>query len=69
MVSVVGFVDAVRASRRIDSLGPTRLHVDVGTGLRFDALGSGKVRVDIGYGLRDGRTRLSAGYVTPWGTR
>lgn len=69
LVSVAGFVDAVRASDRIDPLTPSRLHVDIGTGLRFDAMGAGKIRLDIGYGLRDGRTRLSAGFVTPWGTR
>lgn len=66
-VGVVGFVDAVQASRRLEP--DSRFHVDVGTGLRFNALGAGKIRLDLAYGLRDGRTRLSAGYVTPWGTR
>ena len=67
-VGVVGFIDAVRASRRLDPAS-SPVHVDVGTGVRFGASGTGKVRLDIGYGVRDGRVRLSAGYVVPWGRR
>jgi hypothetical protein len=67
-VAPVGFVDGVRASRRLDA-GATPFHVDVGTGIRFNPLGGGAIRLEVGYGLRDGRVRLSAGYVTTWGLR
>jgi hypothetical protein len=67
-VGLVGFVDGARASQRLES-GASPFHVDVGTGIRLGALGDGSVRVDVGYGLRDGRLRLSAGLVRPWGTR
>jgi len=67
-VGVVGFIDAARASRRLDSAS-SPVHVDVGTGVRFGASGTGKVRLDVGYGVRDRHVRLSAGYVVPWGRR
>jgi hypothetical protein len=68
-LGIVGFVDVAQASRRLDAPSPSRFHVDVGTGVRFNALGAGKIRLEFAYGLRDGRARLSAGYVQPWGTR
>ncbi|MGH7353122.1 MAG: hypothetical protein ACRELS_00905 [Candidatus Rokuibacteriota bacterium] len=67
-VALVGFVDGVRASRRLDA-SASPFHVDVGTGVRLNALGAGAIRIEVGYGLRDGRVRASAGYVTAWGTR
>jgi hypothetical protein len=67
-VAIAGFVDAAQADRRLDGSHST-FHVDVGTGVRLNALGAGGIRIDFGYGLRDGRTRLSFGYLVPWGTR
>jgi hypothetical protein len=68
-VGIAAFLDAARASRRLDPNTSSPLHVDVGTGIRFSTSGTGKVRLDIGYGLRDGRVELSAGYMVPWGRR
>jgi hypothetical protein len=68
-VGIAGFVDLAQAMSTLDSV-ESRLHVDVGAGVRVTTTRSGnKVRLDLGYGLRDGRVRLSAGYVVPWGTR
>ena len=67
-VAVAGFVDAGRASRRLNP-NASLFHIDVGTGVRLKRAGTGAIRIDVGYGLRDGRVRLSAGYVVPWGTR
>jgi hypothetical protein len=69
-VAVAGFVDAAKAWDRLDGLADSRLHVDVGTGLRLAQTGdSSQIRLDWGIGLRDGRMRLTAGYVTSWGRR
>ena len=68
MMAVAGFVDAARASRRLNP-NASPYHVDVGTGVRVNTRGAGTIRVDVGYGLRDGQVRLSAGYAVPWGTR
>jgi hypothetical protein len=67
-VGVAGFVDVVRAGRRLDSTA-SLVHVDLGTGVRINTSRSGKqqVRLDVGYGLRDRRWKVSAGYVVPWG--
>ena len=67
-VALAGFVDAGRASRRLNP-NASLFHIDVGTGVRVSRAGSGAIRVDVGYGLRDGRVRLSAGYVVPWAAR
>ncbi len=67
-VGIAGFIDAARASRRLDP-GTSTFHVDVGGGVRYNASSAGKVRLDVGYGVRDGRVRISAGYVLPWGMR
>lgn len=68
MMAVAGFVDAARASRRLNP-NASPYHIDVGTGVRVNTRGAGTIRVDVGYGLRDGHVRLSAGYAVPWGTR
>ena len=67
-MAVAGFVDAARASRRLNP-NASPYHVDIGTGVRVRTRGTGAIRVDVGYGLRDGQFRLSAGYLVPWGTR
>ena len=67
-VALAGFVDTAQALRRLDGSDST-FHVDIGTGVRLNALGAGGIRIDFAYGLRDGRTRLSFGYLVPWGTR
>jgi hypothetical protein len=68
-LGLAGFVDAANASSGLPT-AETPLHVDIGTGIRVNASRSGsRVRIDLGYGLRDGRFRLSAGYVQPWGRR
>lgn len=67
-VGLAGFADASRAWSRLDWTDASRLHTDIGAGVRFSTSGSDKkVRVDVAYGLRDGRTRVSAGYLIPWG--
>jgi outer membrane translocation and assembly module TamA len=69
-LAIAGFLDASRAWRRPDDAAASLLHVDVGGGVRINTpAAEGKVRLDLAVGLRDGRTRLSAGYVTRWGTR
>ncbi len=69
-ISLAGFVDAARASRRLGSpTPPSETQVDVGGGVRLGAFGEGKVRLDLAYGLRDGRVRVSADYVVAWGVR
>jgi hypothetical protein len=68
-ISLAGFVDAARASRRLGSMPPSETQVDVGGGVRIGAFGEGKVRLDLAYGLRDGRVRASADYVVAWGVR
>lgn len=67
-IGVAGFIDAARASRRLDP-DASPFHVDVGTGIRFNASSSGNVRLDVAYGVRDGRIKLSAGYGVPWARR
>jgi hypothetical protein len=68
-LGIAGFVDVAQAMKTLNST-TSPLHVDVGAGVRATVTRSGnKVRLDLGYGLRDGRLRLSAGYVVPWGTR
>jgi predicted double-glycine peptidase len=69
-VGVAGFVDSAKAWQRIDAHTPSPLHTDVGAGVRLKTGGAGgTVRLDFGYGLRDGKMKLSAGYVMPWGER
>ena len=69
-LAVAGFADAARAWRRLDDATTSRLHVDVGVGIRVDRPGdASQVRVDVGVGLRDAGVRLSAGYVTGWGRK
>jgi hypothetical protein len=69
-ISLAGFLDAARASRRLGSpTPPSETQVDVGGGVRLGAFGEGKVRLDVAYGLLDGRVRVSADYVVPWGVR
>jgi hypothetical protein len=69
-LAVAGFADAARAWRRLDDAEPSRLHVDVGAGVRLVRPGeASQVRLDLGVGLRDGGVRLSAGYVSGWGRR
>lgn len=69
-VALAGFADTAKAWERLEPLGDSRLHVDVGTGLRITRPGDRtEARVDIGVGLRDGAIRLSAGYVAAWGRR
>ena len=53
-VALAGFVDAGRASRRLNP-NASLFHVDIGTGVRLSRAGSGALRIDVGYGLRDGR--------------
>ncbi|MCC7044006.1 MAG: BamA/TamA family outer membrane protein, partial [Acidobacteria bacterium] len=70
LVSLAGFMDAAKAWDRLDGQPDSRLHVDVGVGLRLaQPGGASQIRVDWGVGLRDGRMRVSAGYVTGWGRR
>jgi hypothetical protein len=70
MLGLAAFVDSAQAINRLDLSTSSRFHVDVGFGVRMNTTRSGNaVRLDFGYGLRDGRTRLSAGYVMPWGER
>ena len=67
-VGVAGFVDVARAFDRLDGAAPTRLHIDVGAGLRLSRpTDASQLRLDWGVGLRDGRMRVSAGYLTAWG--
>jgi hypothetical protein len=53
------FVDAARATRRLDTAGAW--HADAGFGFRI-AAGSSVVRVDVAKGLRDGATAFSVGW-------
>jgi hypothetical protein len=67
-VGLAAFADTSRAWSRLEGGGASRLHTDIGGGVRFSISGSEKkVRLDVAYGLRDGRTRVSAGYLIPWG--
>lgn len=69
-VGLAAFVDSAQARSRLDPTRSSRLHVDVGVGVRMNTSRSGNaVRLDVGYGLRDGGKRVSAGYVMPWGQR
>jgi hypothetical protein len=60
------FLDTARAWHRLDTPAPSRLHADVGAGVRLKIQDADSLRLDLGIGLRDGRVRLSAGYVTDW---
>ena len=51
-LAVAAFVDAARASRRLNGLDPSPLYVDVGVGVRLRAPGLGGVRIDLAHGLR-----------------
>ena len=64
-VSVAGFVDAARAWHRSSGLGPSRLYVDAGGGVRVRGAG-GVVRLDVAHGLRGGGTMFSAGWGGAW---
>jgi hypothetical protein len=69
-LALAGFADIARAFDRLDSIDPSRLHVDVGVGFRVNRPGdANQIRLDWGVGLRDGRMRVSAGYVAAWGRR
>jgi hypothetical protein len=69
-VGIAVFVDAAHARSRLDPATSSSFHVDVGGGVRVNTSRSGNaVRLDFGSGLRDGRKRVSAGYVIPWGER
>lgn len=69
-LALATFADIAQAHYRLDHTNPSRLHVDVGAGLRAQQPGSAdQLRVDIAVGLRDGRVRASAGYVARWGRR
>jgi hypothetical protein len=68
-LGIAGFVDMAQAAETLDK-PVSRVHVDVGAGLRVTTTRSGsKVRLDVAYGLRDGKVKASVGYVVPWGTR
>lgn len=65
--AVVAFVDLARAWERLDQTTPSRLHADVGGGVRLTARGQdGVLRLDLAVGTRDGRMRASAGYIAGW---
>ena len=67
-LALATFVDAAQARQRLTLPGPSEVHVDVGAGLRAAQAGDDNVlRLDLAVGLRDGRVRVSAGYVTRWG--
>ena len=68
-IGLAGFVDAAHAYRRLGPPTSSDTQVDVGGGVRVGGFGEGRVRLDIAYGLRDGRVRVSADYVLPWGNR
>lgn len=69
-IAVAGFVDAAHAWRGVNDSASSPLHVDFGGGLRINSPKTGgMVRIDFGYGLRDGRVRLSAGWVGAWPRR
>lgn len=66
-LSIAGFVDAARAWRRRAGLGPSRLYVDAGVGLRIHRPGpGGAIRIDLAHGLRGGGLTLSAGWGGEW---
>jgi hypothetical protein len=68
-LGVAGFSDVAQAHRTLDATGGN-VQVDIGTGIRVATSRSGgRFRLDFGYGLQDGRVRVSAGYVQPWGRR
>jgi hypothetical protein len=60
-IAPAAFADAARAYD-VPEFGDSRLHVDVGGGLRLALPGAGILRADVGVGLRDGRTALSVGW-------
>lgn len=66
-IAIAGFLDTAKAWRRLDDLETSLLYIDAGVGLRVHApsIGGG-IRIDVARGLRDGRTRLSAGWVETW---
>jgi hypothetical protein len=67
-VAVAGFVDLAQAWHRLDRRDPSRLHVDIGAGVRVVPAGStSTIRLDLGVGVRDGRVRASIGYLAGWG--
>ncbi len=69
-IALAGFADAAQAWHRINGADASRLHVDVGIGLRVAQPGDrSEARVDLGVGLRDGSVRVSAGYLAAWGRR
>jgi hypothetical protein len=66
-LSVAGFVDAARASQRLNGLNPSPLYVDAGVGLRVQTPGhGGAIRIDVAHGLHGGGTRLSASWGGSW---
>lgn len=61
------FADAARAWHRLGTENPSRLHVDLGVGLRLAAPGSrGTMRIDLARGLRDKQVVVSAGWQPSW---
>lgn len=66
-VDLAVFTDAARAWRRRDNGSASRVHVDVGVGLRLAVPGNrGAMRVDVARGLRDKQVVVSAGWQPPW---
>jgi hypothetical protein len=67
-IGVAAFVDFARAWERRFADAPSPLNADVGGGVRIDSPASGgQIRLDVAYGLRNKETRVTAGYVLPWG--
>ena len=66
-IRIAAFADNARAWRLAGGGGSSRLHTDIGAGVRV-ALpgGGGMARVDVARGLRDRRVVLSAGWQAPW---
>lgn len=61
------FADAARAWHRLGAENPSRLHVDLGVGVRLTAPGNrGAMRIDVARGLRDKQMVVSAGWQPPW---
>ena len=61
------FGDTARAWHRLGAENPSRLHADVGAGLRLALPGKGgAMRVEVARGLRDKRVAFSARWQAPW---
>lgn len=64
-ISAAAFVDIAKAWRGDAGRAPRAL-VDVGLGLRLSNRSLGAVRLDLAVGARDGKVRLTAGYMPTW---